>query len=163
VCKKYYRFQNNGVNHVNGVTFPYHWFLLIGRIFTKRIAMIISDTTIKRFTDRAKEMSMTTDRYLNFLLDTRMSSLKCSGGTIQKISVYQLPYADGEVFSAKILQANSKVMKFEVEEPRAGLFHIDTPKALQSVKLERNQIVDFLYTEYLSNGKTYARLQLHRA
>jgi len=88
----------------------------IGRtnLLIKRITMIISDITSKRFTDRAKEMRMTPDRYLNFLLDTRMSSLKCSGGTIQKISVYQLPYADGEVFSAKILQANSKVMKFEV-------------------------------------------------
>lgn len=125
--------------------------------------MMISDTTIARFNERAKEMRMTEDQYLNFLLDTRMSSLKSSGGTIQKISVYQLPYADGEIFSAKILQANSKVIKFEVEEPRAGLFHIDTPKALQSVQLERNQIVDFLYTEYLSNGKKYARLQLHRA
>jgi len=120
---------------------------------------MITKETINRLSTKATALNMDVDRYINYLMDTKLSG-QTYGGIIKTLPINKLPFTDGEILKATIMQIDNKYMKFRVNRKH---FKIKIPRNLQNSKFEFNQEVELLYTEYLSNNKIYARIQLHRA
>lgn len=120
---------------------------------------MLREETISRLTEKAKSLNMSTDMYVNYLMDTKLTS-QVYGGAVKTLPINQLPFTDGEVLQAIVLKIDNKYFKFRVNQKT---FKVKTPKNLQNSKFEFNQKVELLYTEYTSKNKTYARIQLHRA
>lgn len=120
---------------------------------------MITKETISRLTQKAKSLNMSIDMYVNYLMDTKLTS-QSYGGAVKTLPINQLPFTDGEILQAIVLKIDNKYFKFRANQKT---FKVKTPKNLQNCKFEFNQEVVLLYTEYTSNNKIYARIQLHRA
>jgi len=119
---------------------------------------MLTQETIGRLTKRAKSLNISIDKYINYLMDTKLTG-QTYGGAVKTLPINQLPFTDGEVLHAMVLKMDKKYFKFRVNQQ---IFKVKTPKNLQDSKFEFNQEVELLYTEYTSNNKIYARIQLHR-
>lgn len=114
--------------------------------------------TLQRLIAKAEALNMDLDRYINYMLDTKLTSQDASG-VVRTIPVVQLPFTNGSTFTAKVLKFNNKIFKFQVDNAK---FQVNTPKALQGLELEFGEEVELLYTEYTSKDKLYGKIQLHQ-
>ena len=120
---------------------------------------MLTEETISRLTEKAKSLNMSIDMYVNYLMDTKLTG-QSYGGAVKTLPINQLPFTDGEILHSTVLKMDKKYFKFRVNQQT---FKVKTPKNLQDSKFEFNEEVELLYTEYTSNNKIYARIQLHRA
>lgn len=120
---------------------------------------MLSDQTLQRIKERASKINMEPDKYINYIMDTKLNG-KTSTGSIKTVPISNLPYVHDEVFTAIVYKDNGKYLKFHpIGYSSNTVFQIKKPKNLLNSSFQFNEEVTFRYTEYESNNKIYGRIQ----